>query len=317
MKSKLFVFTMLIGVVFFAGCNNDNGQSAATEVPPTEAVSTEGITFTVGDVANQIDEATRQMQPFADYLASQLVDAGVSTVEVRIAPSLDVMAEWLASGEVDFYTDSSFPTSYVSALSDSQPILRQWRGASEYHSVFFTQADSGITSLDDLKGHIIVFESPFSTSGYFLPSIHLIENGYTLVNVEDFDTEVDADSIGYIFSNDDDNTMTWVITGRAIAGVTDNLNYSGLPEDTLANLVIVAETQSLPRRLASVSPTIDPELRDALVAVLTSMDDEGNTAGLEALESLRTIQFDEIPDGAEAFKDHLNELYSILQEQAG
>jgi ABC-type phosphate/phosphonate transport system substrate-binding protein len=42
-----------------------------------------------------------------------------------------------------------------------------------YHSIGFARKDSGITSLDDMKGKTFGFGDPNSTSGYLIPSIEI------------------------------------------------------------------------------------------------------------------------------------------------
>jgi len=53
-------------------------------------------------------------------------------------------------------------------------------GSTYYYSVMVVRADSGIKSLDDMKGHSLAFADPNSTSGYLIPSATLKAKGIKL-----------------------------------------------------------------------------------------------------------------------------------------
>lgn len=61
-----------------------------------------------------------------------------------------------------------------------EPILvqQQTDGSLGYHSVLYVRADSGITSLEQLKGKSLAFADPNSASGYLYPAFELKEQGY-------------------------------------------------------------------------------------------------------------------------------------------
>ena len=274
-------------------------------------------TLVLAGISDEPAKILRRYQPLTDYLVEHLAEEGVSVGDIRVAPDVETMAEWMANGEVDLFFDSLYPAMAVADRSGSQPILRRWKdGIAEYHSVVFARADRGLTSLDDLVGELFAFEEPFSTSGYLLPLAHFTEAGYNLVSAEGggSDPTVAADEIGYLFSGEDQNTVQWVITGRVAAGVTDNDNYLELPEATRARLTILAETEPLPRQVAVVRPNMDAEFQAALAATLIDMDE--SEAGRAALDEFKnTAQFDEFPEGAEAAIARMRELYELANSQ--
>ena len=71
-----------------------------------------------------------------------------------------------SSGYAGVYLED--PTAAVPILTRMQPT-----GDMGYYSVMVTRADSGINSLDDLKGKSFGWADPNSTSGYLIPSIEL------------------------------------------------------------------------------------------------------------------------------------------------
>ena len=51
-------------------------------------------------------------------------------------------------------------------------------GATGYYSIVTVRCDSGYKSLDDLKGKVLAFADPDSTSGYAVPYFNLVQQGY-------------------------------------------------------------------------------------------------------------------------------------------
>ena len=58
--------------------------------------------------------------------------------------------------------------------------IRETDGSTYYYSVMVTRADSGITSIEQMKGHSLAFADPNSTSGYLIPSATLKASGIDL-----------------------------------------------------------------------------------------------------------------------------------------
>ena len=87
------------------------------------------------------------------------------TMESMLGGSLDY-AWFGSSGYAGVYLED--PTAAVPILTRMQPT-----GDMGYYSVMVTRADSGINSLDDLKGKSFGWADPNSTSGYLIPSIEL------------------------------------------------------------------------------------------------------------------------------------------------
>ena len=46
-------------------------------------------------------------------------------------------------------------------------------GSTYYYSVMVVRPDSGIKSMEDMKGHSLAWADPNSTSGYLIPSATL------------------------------------------------------------------------------------------------------------------------------------------------
>ena len=109
--------------------------------------------------------------------------AGDVKAKVVVAPNVVSLAKMLEQREVDFYLESPYPTYIINNVHGAgKLLLRRWKsGMSEYRSLIFTKKDGPLSRLQDLRGKIIAFEDPESTSGYFLPKFFLQRNGFKLV----------------------------------------------------------------------------------------------------------------------------------------
>jgi len=312
MTRKLIAFACIALLIALAGCGS---QSTPTSIPEPTAAPETSQAIVLAEVGDEPSETIEAFQPMADYLAAQLQEQGISVGEVKVAPDLETMAEWIETGEVDIFFDSPYPALIVSDETGAQPILRRWKdGVSEYSTIFFARADSEVESLESMPGHTIAFEESFSTSGYMLPLAHMIEVGLQPVEIAEPGDEVGDDEVGFVFSGDDENTIQWVVSNRVSVGVVDSNTYSHIPEETREQLRIVAETEALPRHLVVVRPGMEPELVDAIIAVLTAMDESED--GLAVLESFEeTAQFDEFPGGIAAALARMRELYELVTRE--
>jgi len=265
--------------------------------------------FKLGSISTNPVEESKKFSPLASYLARQLQSEGIDHGKVVVAESIPAMSALLKAQRIDLYIDSLFPSLAVSRLSGSKLLLRRWkRGKSEYQSIIFTRKDSGIARLEDLKGKVIAFEEPFSSSGYFLPKLDLLKKGFRLAPKRQGSEPVKADEVGYIFSHGDTNTLFWVLNGMVAAGAVDDQKYFMFARNR-DSFRIVHESASFPRQLVSFRADFPTKLLARVKELLLDMhqSEEGEKA-LRDFES--TTKFDEIPvqviDRMEGLKTYID-----------
>lgn len=310
--SKYSFFLLLALLVFLAACGAPTSPEP-TSSPVTQPAPTQGRVFVLGDVSDDPGEVIEGTQPLADYLEEALKPLGVTEVQVRVAASTDEMTQLLSNGDVDLYFDSVYPAALISNASGAQIILRRWRfGVEEYHSVIFASKESGITSLEGLKGHMIALDAPYSTSGYMLPAVYMLEKGLKLTGKATYSDPVAPDEVGFAFSYDDENTLQWVLSGFTVGGVTDDYNFDqAFPKDATARLVELARTESAPRQVVLARKGLEEELLDKVKETLITMHE--NEAGKAALEPFQTSRFDEFPEGIEAALARMRAMMEIVK----
>jgi len=303
-----YLFTLSILIVLLGACT-----SAQLAEPEATTTNEEENALVIGDISDEPAETIKGTQPLADYLAAKLADQGITNGEVKIAPDLETMIQWMKDGEVDLYFDSPYPALVISQEAGATPILRRLKyGVDQYHSVFISKADSEFDELSDLRGEMVAFEEAFSTSGYMLPLAFLIENDMNPSLKNSLETAVSPEEVGYVFSTADNTTIQWIISGKIPVGVTDNVTFSRLPEETQAGLQIIAETEDVPRQLVLVSSDLSGPLTKSIKEALLAMEE--NETGQEALDTFLTTEFDEFPDGAQKSLERMGELYTLVQD---
>jgi phosphonate transport system substrate-binding protein len=311
MRRRLCWAILLVGVI---GCGTPSETPPPMSVAPVPAPS--GV-IAFGSVSINPTQEYEVFRPFADFLASKLHDVGIGRARVVVVGSLSQMAEEIREERVDLFIDSPFPVAFVSNRCEVKPLLRRWkRGSDTYRSVIFSRRDCGIDSLEDLSGNIIAFGEPFSTSGFLMPKAALTSAGLDLVNYEDPAASVPAQHVGYVFSNDAENTMFWVLKKKVMAGAVNADYFASLAGDRLDELQILHTTEAVPRNVVCVRSNLDPGIVQAIETTLLAMHlSEEGRAVLQNFEE--TVKFDRFPGGPERDLERILTLLPYIQEDLG
>ena len=267
-------------------------------------------TLTLGAVFQDPREPVEEhFRPLAAYAARKLSPSGETKGAVIVAPNAAQMLKLLEEKRVDFYMESPYPTYLINHLGAAALLLRRWKGGmAEYRSLIFTGKESGIARLEDLRGKIIAFEDPGSTSGYFLPKLFLLKKGFPVVEKPSLGAKVSAGEIGYTFAGTEKNVINLVLQKKVAAGAFSNDDHASLDEKSNAAIAILGESESMPRHLVSVRKDLPEPVTKRLKEILLSMhqDDEGQKI---LRQTGNTTKFDALPGGEESVRRKLVELY--------
>lgn len=115
-------------------------------------------------------------RPFARYISDKL---GIDT-KVEIIPDVNTMLTKLDDGTIDFGYVSNLDYVKLKKQRTITPITKVVKGGtSTYNALLLVRKDSGINSLDDLKGKSIAYTSKNSSHGYLYPST-IIKKKYNM-----------------------------------------------------------------------------------------------------------------------------------------
>ncbi|MEW2913131.1 phosphonate ABC transporter substrate-binding protein [Leisingera sp. JC11] len=140
-------------------------------------------------------------------------------VETKLFAPADYngVIQGLLGGTIDmaWLGASGYAKTYLSDPEAVEPVLVKVNtdGGYGYYSVGFARKDSGIASLEDLKGKTFGFGDPNSTSGYLIPSIEIPNKINASMESGDYFGEVK-------FTGGHEQTIVAVANGDVDGGVT-------------------------------------------------------------------------------------------------
>lgn len=302
MKRILLIYSLLPAIFLGALCSNAAGQST----PPSASRS-----LALGLVATTHQrEIEDHFRDFVVYLSRQYHSAADAEGKVVVVASVAELAKLLEQSKVDFFLESPYPTYVINQVHGAgRLLLRRWKsGMAEYRSLIATRKDSGISRLEGLRGKIIAFEDPESTSGYFLPKFFLRRNGFKLTPVEQLNAPVPATELGYVFANNNERLFDLIFAKQVAAGAISDDDFARLDEQKKASLAILGQTDLLPRHLVSVRKDLPAAASERLSRILQSMHE--NSEGGKILQNTdKTSKFDALPGGEEAMRRRLLETF--------
>jgi len=277
------------------------------------SVQAQGRPLVFGRVQEDPVKAIRDRQGFVDYIAKKLAPLGIAGGKILVVDKMNMLARALREGRVALFHDSVVPTVVLSKWSGSIPLLRQWKyGEAEYYSVILVKKDSGINDLADLKGKVIAFDEPHSTSAHVLPRMLFVERKLKLVEVAPGESRPDV--IGFLHSSDG-NAPHLLINGKVDAAATSHREFRELRPEIQNGLRVIAQSKSVPRLIISVRKDLSPDFLAALKEILINMDkDPEGQAVLNKQQ--KTTKIDEVSRGTlEQIKDVERFVFSSLRRQ--
>jgi len=151
-----------------------------------------------------------------ECLRVKLEDALGVPVKIFTPADYDGVIQGMLGGTIDvsWLGASAYAKVYLTDPEAVEPALVKQNvdGSIGYYSIGFARKDSGITSLDDMKGKVFGFGDPNSTSGYLIPNVEISAAGYSMVPGEYFG---DVKFLG-----GHEQTIVGVNNGDVDAGVT-------------------------------------------------------------------------------------------------
>jgi phosphonate transport system substrate-binding protein len=214
--------------------------------------------------ADDATEMLRQYQPVVDYLEEQL------GLEIDLQVTTDYTAAILAMKNKHIDVAWFGPFSYILAADEAgaEAIVngvRRDTGKSTYRTIFVTRMDSGIETLEDLKGHTFAFVDPASTSGNLIPRAVLMENG--------IDPETDFST--WFYAGTHNAVELAVQNGTVDAGADSDTSYHRMLNagqiDPEINIIIY-ESEPIPGSPIVARGDLPQDLKDSIQQALIEMD---------------------------------------------
>ena len=185
--------------------------------------------------------------------------------------------------------DGAFLTSYTATLAIKElhlePVVNpvNLNGESTSQGYIFVRKDSGIHSINDMRGKNIVFVDPATMEGYLFSMAFMVQHGIT--DITRFFNRL-------YFSGSHASAIFTVLDGRADIGSAKNTVYNQLVKNDPSiqqELSIIAQSPKVPEITLCIRQEINRDLREKLAIVLLHMD--VTPQGKKVLKQFKALRF--------------------------
>ncbi|MRX73854.1 phosphate/phosphite/phosphonate ABC transporter substrate-binding protein [Bacillus lacus] len=255
---KKIISTLLIAVlaISLAAC----GTNANSSSKPEKII--------MGFVPSQeSDKIADTVKPLADKLSEEL---GVE-VEGQVMTNYTALVEAMGSNKVHIGFIPAFGYVLANEKHGVNVILKSERnGSGTYKAQYVVKSDSGIESLEDLRGKTWAYADATSTSGYLFPAAQLMEK----FNVENLETDFFGETVQ---SGSHDNAAIAVLNGDADVATTFDDVRAVLEKDypeIMDQLTVIDYTDEIPNDTISVTKDLDEELVNKIKETFLSFNND-------------------------------------------
>lgn len=211
-------------------------------------------------------------QGFLDHLA----DATGKNVQFFPVQSNAAQIEAMRAGRLHIagFNTGSNPLAVACAGYRPFAMMAAADGSFGYEMEIITFPDSGVTSVEDLRGGELAFTSETSNSGFKAPSAILMS---------EFDMEA-GDDFNPVFSGAHDSSILGVANQDYQAAAIANSVLARMLEREVVTedqLVMIYQSQTFPTTSYGTAHNLTPELQDAIHEAFFSFDWEGTALAEE------------------------------------
>ncbi len=215
-------------------------------------------------------------KPFADYMAERLG----RPIEVVVPRGFERMKEAIEAGEVDFFYINAHVLFRLKQSDSAVGVLQMinLRGSHVSNSEIFVRADSGIHSLEDLRGRRIAYVSPIAAGAYLAPRAYLYEQGIE-----------SGEETEEFFTHNQSNSIYGVLLGDYDAAALCGVRYQLMSEKVnTGDLRVIGVSFEYAENLIAARPDLPPELLEEFTFIGAGMVDD--PAGREILRDMRPMK---------------------------
>jgi len=201
----------------------------------TNAYASEIKVLRIGAIpAEDAQKSRAAHKQLTDYLEKKI---GIKT-ELFVATDYTGVVEAMRAKklEIAFFG----PLSYVLAADKANAVAfaKEYRkkGGCLYKGLIITHPDSGISTLEDLKGRTFAFVDPASTGGNLIPRMNLLKNG--------IDPDKDLGTVMYSGGHDSSGlaVKNKKVDAAAIVNVAyDNMKSKGILTDANTKIIFTSD----------------------------------------------------------------------------
>lgn len=255
--------------------------------------------------SREADKLVESLEPLAKILTEEI---GIE-VDTYVATNYTGLIEAIGKGKVDIGMFGSFSMVLAENRYDVEFLVNTVRyGANQYRAQYTARVDSGIDSLEDIRGKTVAFTDPASTSGYLFPYVQL-------KNQLGIDPEND---INYIFAGGHDAAILAVYNGDVDVALSFEDARTSIEDefpDVMEKLKIIGYSDYIPNDGVVARKELDDDLLNIITeAFLTIGDTDEEVQILDEIfnasgfAKVTSEEYEVVRETYEVMKDQITEL---------
>ncbi|MEN2466943.1 phosphate/phosphite/phosphonate ABC transporter substrate-binding protein [Ornithinibacillus sp. JPR2-1] len=312
---KLYGLVLILGLALvLAACGGSGDEKKSSDENTSgdskKEEASEGMvpdTLVIGFVPSQdSDNIADTVEPLANRLGEEL------DIEVKsqVMTDYNALVEAMGANQVHVGFIPAFGYVLANEQYDVEVILKSIRyGSGTYKAQYVVRADSGIESLEDLRGKVWAYADQGSTSGYLFPANQLMEE-FDIATTAELETDFFN---GIRQAGGHDNAAILVYEGDADVATTFDDVRTELEEeypDIMEKLKVLTYTEDIPNDTISVTKELDKEFVQKIKDTFLSFNDDEDMIQImndvynwDAIDEAKDEEYQVVKDTYAKFKD--------------
>lgn len=283
-SKRILLFLMGFSLVVFVLGSGVSYIMAQEDTTPTFKKFKKGEKFTIALIPEKnVFDQRKRYEYIADYLSRKLN----LNVRTKILSNYGEICDAFLEGKADAGFFGSFSYVLTHTKAAVVPIARPvWPdGSSTYSGYMFVRKDSGIKTVEDMKGKRIALVHKATTAGYIFQLAYFKKHG--IESIEKYFSKI-------YFTGSHDASAWAVYMGEADVGGGKNHIFNALSReypDFKEQMTILSESFQVPSNGLVVRKDLDPALKKQLRDLLLNLNktEEGKRV-LEGFGAKRFIK---------------------------
>ena len=266
MKPTTYFLLLLLFAATVSACSPAQLEDVALPAPDESADSEARNELILAFIPQENPE---KLLGDLDKITAYLSDELAIPVKGFVTQDHAAAVEALRNGDADISFMGALPYVLAHDQTGAEVILAEvYRGSPVYTGRIFVRKDSGIETLEDLRGKSIAFADPISESGYLYPLDLFVQAGYL---ARDEDPQSFFSNV--YFAGGYQQSLQAVINGFVDAAGASQYAELLVAPDQLEELTWIAETDPIPSHVVLARPGLDPSRVEAFKQVMLKLNE--------------------------------------------
>jgi phosphonate transport system substrate-binding protein len=266
MKPTTYFLLLLLFAATVTACSPAQLEDVALPAPDESADSEARNELILAFIPQENPE---KLLGDLDQITAYLSDELAIPVKGFVTQDHAAAVEALRNGDADISFMGALPYVLAHDQMGAVVILAEvYRGSPVYTGRIFVRKDSGIETLEDLRGKSIAFADPISESGYLYPLDLFVQAGYL---ARDEDPQSFFSNV--YFAGGYQQSLQAVINGFVDAAGASQYAELLVAPDQLEELTWIAETDPIPSHVVLARPGLDPSRVEAFKQVMLKLNE--------------------------------------------